>query len=116
MELVHLVLRYAHLLGFAMVFGGWLTAYLSGRLKVNTVMLWGSAVQVVTGIILSAPLPDRELQPDPAKLIVKLVLGIAIAVMVWIPHLKKRDASSKGHFIGIGALAVITAAVGVFWT
>lgn len=116
MDILHLILRYAHLVGFAMLFGGWLTAYLSGRFKVNAAMLWGSAVQVVSGIVLAAPLPDREVQPDPAKLGVKLVLALMIAVMVWLPYLKKRESSSKGHFIGIGALALVTAGVAVFWT
>ena len=116
METLHLILRYAHLLGFAMIFGGWLVAYLSRRYTVNVAMLWGTVVQLVTGIILAAPLPDREVQPDPAKLGVKLALAVLLAVMIWIPHLKKRESSSKGHFIGIGALAAITAGVATFWT
>ena len=116
MEIVHLALRYLHLIGFAMILGGWLVAFLARRYQVNPAMLWGTAIQLVTGIILSAPLPTREIQPDGAKLGVKLVLALALAVMVWIPHLKKRESSSKGHFIGIGALAALTAGVATFWT
>lgn len=114
MELVRHTLLYLHLLGFAMLFGGWLTAYLSGRFKVNTAMLWGAVAQLVTGIALSAPL-GREVQPDPAKLIVKAVLAIAIAVMVWVPHLKKRESSAKGHFLGLGAALLVEVGVAVFW-
>ena len=77
-------------------------------------MLWGSLIQVITGVILSAPLP-RDVQPDPMKLIVKALLAIAIAIMVWIPHIKKRESSSKGHFLAIGGLVLVTAGVAVFW-
>lgn len=115
MEFLHNALVYIHLVGFAILLGGWLTAYLSGHLKINAAMLWGSAIQVVSGVVLSAPLPDRDVQPDGLKLVVKAVIAIAIAVMVWLPHLKKRQSSSKGHFIGIGALTLINAAVAVFW-
>ena len=99
-----------------MLFGGWLTAFLSRRFTVNPPMLWGAVVQLVSGIILAAPLPDRDVQPDPVKIVVKAVLAILIAVMVWIPRLKKRESSSMGHFGAIGGLVVVEAAVAVFWT
>ncbi|MGH8795161.1 MAG: hypothetical protein ACRDXX_21285 [Stackebrandtia sp.] len=114
MDILHLVFRYIHLLGFAMLFGGWLTAFVSSRLSMNPAMVWGSALQVATGIILSAPMTDEEL--NYPKIGVKLLLGLLIAVMIWIPHLKQREATSKGHFIGIGAMIAITAGVAVFWT
>ncbi|GAA4906658.1 hypothetical protein LX16_3325 [Stackebrandtia albiflava] len=117
MELIHLILRYLHLIGFGLLIGGWLTAYLSRRLKVNPAMLWGAVVQVVTGILLSAPLDRAEdAMPDGMKLGVKALLAILIFVMVWVPHWKKRESSSKGHFLAIGGLILVTAGVGVFWT
>lgn len=114
MELVRHALLYIHLLGFAMLFGGWLTAFLSDRLKINPVMLWGSVVQLITGIALSAPFP-KDYEPNYPKIGVKLVLAVLIAVMVWIPHLKKRESSAKGHFIGVGTMIAVTAGVAVFW-
>ncbi|ADD41059.1 hypothetical protein [Stackebrandtia nassauensis] len=114
MELLRHALLYIHLLGFAMLFGGWLTAFLSDRLKINPVMLWGSVIQLATGIFLSAPFP-KDYEPNYAKIGVKAVLAVLIAVMVWIPHLKKRESTAKGHFIAIGAMVVVTAGVAVFW-
>ena len=115
MELVHLILRYIHLVGFGILIGGWLTAFLGKRFQVNPAMLWGSAIQLGSGIMLSAPM-GRDTMPDGMKLIVKGVLALIIAIMVWVPYLKKRESSSKGHFAGIGALVLVTAGVGVFWT
>lgn len=115
MELLRHALLYIHLLGFAMLFGGWLTAYIAGRLKINPVMLWGSVIQLVTGFALAGPFP-QDYEPNYPKIGVKLVLAILIAVMVWIPHLKKRESVAKGHFIGIGAMVVINAGVAVFWS
>lgn len=114
MELVHLILRYIHLIGFGILIGGWLTAYLSKRLQVNMAMLWGSAIQLGSGIFLSAPL-GRDEMPDGLKLVVKGLLALIIAIMVWVPYLKKRESSSKGHFLAIGGAIVVTAGVAVFW-
>ncbi len=114
MEAVRLILRYAHLVGFALLLGGALVQYYSGRIYVNAVMLWGASIQVVTGVALAAPL-GREVQPDPTKLAVKGVLAILIFIMVLIPYLKKRETVNKGHFLTIIALTLINAAVAVFW-
>jgi len=114
MELVHLILRYIHLIGFGLLIGGWLTAYLSKKLKINPAMLWGSAIQLATGIFLSAPL-GRDVMPDGMKLMVKGLLALAIAIMVWVPYLKKRESTAKGHFLAIGGAILVTAGVAVFW-
>lgn len=115
MEAVRLILRYLHLVGFALLLGSWLTAYLSQKFKVNFGMLAGSATQVATGVVLSAPF-DRDEDLDYAKITVKLVLALAIAAMVWVPYWKRRDTSARGHFIGIGAMTLLTAGVATFWT
>lgn len=113
LEIVRLVLRYAHLIGFALLFGGFCVQYLAGRLRINSAMLWGAGIQLVTGIALSAPLRGEGAEPAPAKLGVKLVLALLIAVMVFA--VRKRESVARGHFIAIGALTLINAAVAVFW-
>ena len=50
MEWLRLVLRYAHLIGFALLLGGAIAQYLSGKIRINPAMLWGAGVQVVTGL------------------------------------------------------------------
>lgn len=114
MEALRLILRYLHLVGFALLLGGAIVQYLSGKLRINTAMLWGAITQVVTGIALSAPLRgggDKE--PDPAKLAVKGLIAIMIFIMVFFS--RKRETVAKGHFLAIIGLTLVNAAVAVFW-
>lgn len=116
MEALRLILRYAHLVGFALLLGGAIVQYISGKLRINPAMLWGSIIQVLTGLALSAPLRGGgDDEPAPAKLAVKLVLAVLIFIMVFIPWRRRREAVARGHFIGIIALTLINAAVATFW-
>lgn len=114
MEALRLVLRYAHLIGFAMLLGGAIAQYVSGRLRINPAMLWGAIIQVVTGIGLAAPLRGGgDNEPDPVKLVVKGVIAVLIFVMVFFS--RRRETVHKGHFLGIVALTLVNAAVATFW-
>ncbi|ASW57993.1 hypothetical protein [Plantactinospora sp. KBS50] len=112
MEALRLILLYLHLIGFALLLGGALTQYLSGRIRINAAMLWGATIQVLTGIGLAAPLRDGH-EPDPAKLATKGVIGLVVFVMVFFS--RKREAVNRGHFLTIVGLTLINAAVAVFW-
>ena len=114
MEALRLILRYAHLIGFALLLGGAIVQFVSGRLRINPGMLWGSIIQLVTGLALSAPLRGGgDDEPSPVKLGVKLLLAVLIFIMVFVP--RKRTEMNRGHFIGIIALTLINAAVATFW-
>lgn len=114
MEALRLILRYAHLIGFAMLLGGAIAQYVSGKIRINRAMLWGSIIQVLTGVALSAPLRGGgDAEPDPIKLGVKLLIALMIFVMVFFA--RKRADVNKGHFIGIIVLTLANAAVAVFW-
>jgi hypothetical protein len=116
MEALRLILLYLHLIGFALLLGGGIAQFVTGKLRINPAMLWGSIIQVVTGIALSAPLRGGgDNEPDPVKLIVKGVVAVLIFIMVFIPWRKKREDVNRGHFIGIVALTLINAAVATFW-
>ena len=112
MEALRLILRYAHLIGFALLLGGAIAQYLSGKLRINPAMLWGSIVQVVTGLALAAPLRDGD-EPAPAKLATKLVIAVMIFVMVFFS--RKRADVNRGHFLAIAGLTLVNAAVATFW-
>jgi hypothetical protein len=112
MDVLHLVMRYLHLLGFAAVFGGWLAAYLSKRYNINAAMLLGIATQLATGIVLYG-LAGAD--ANHAKLGVKFLLALLLAIMIVIPWWKKRETVNKGHFIAIGAMALVTVGVATFW-
>lgn len=114
MEALRLVLRYAHLIGFALLLGGSIVQYLSGLLRINAAMLWGAGVQVVTGLALAAPLRGGgDAEPAPAKLAVKAVIALMIFVMVFFS--RRRESVARGHFLAIVGLTLVNAAVATFW-
>ncbi len=114
MEALRLILLLVHLIGFALLLGGAVTQFVSGRFRINPAMLWGSIIQLLSGLALSAPLRGGgDDEPSPVKLGVKLLIAVLIFVMVFVP--RKRDAVNRGHFIGIIVLTATNAAVAVFW-
>ncbi len=115
MVLLRHVFLYIHLIGFALLLGGTITQYLTGKYKINRAMLAGSGIQVLSGLVLAAPFGWESGEEWPAaKLATKLVLGILIFVMVFFS--RKRETVNKGHFMGIAGLTLVTAAVAVFWS
>jgi hypothetical protein len=113
-EALRLILRYAHLIGFALLLGGAVMQYLSGKLRINPAMLWGAIIQVVTGLALSAPLRGGgDDEPSPVKLGVKLLFAVLIFVMVFFS--RKRADVNRGHFLAIVGLTLVNAAVATFW-
>jgi hypothetical protein len=113
-EALRLVLVFIHLIGFALLLGGAVAQLLSGRIRINPAMLWGSIIQLVSGLALAAPLRGGgDAEPSPVKLGVKLLIAIMIFVMVFFS--RKRDEVNRGHFIGILTLTAANAAVAVFW-
>lgn len=114
MEALRLILLFVHLVGFALLLGGAVTQFVSGKFRINPAVLWGSIIQLASGIALSAPLRGGgDDEPNPIKLGVKLLLAVLIFIMVFVP--RKREAVNKGHFIGIITLTVVNAAVAVLW-
>ncbi|WP_189114465.1 hypothetical protein [Pilimelia terevasa] len=113
MDLLLHVLRYAHLVGFALLLGGAVAQLTAPPLRINRAMLWGAIVQVVTGLALAAPLRDEGDEPAPAKLAVKAVIAVLIFIMVFFS--RKRDVVARGHFLAILGLTLLNAAVATFW-
>ena len=113
MEWLRLALLYLHLIGFALLLGGAIAQYLTGRLRINAAMLWGAGAQIVTGLALASPIREENDEPNPAKLGVKLLIALVIFVMVFFS--RKREAVNRGHFMAIVGLTLVNAAVAVFW-
>ncbi|HEY7226241.1 MAG TPA: hypothetical protein VH561_21915 [Micromonosporaceae bacterium] len=112
MDTLRLVLLFLHLVGFALLLGGGVAQFLSGKIRINPAMLWGSGAQLVTGLALSAPL-GRDDDLNPVKLGVKFVIAVVIFAMVFFP--RKREVVNTGHFLAIVGLTLANAAIAVFW-
>ncbi len=114
MEALREILLYLHLIGFALLLGGGIAQYLSGRLRINLAMLVGAATQVVTGLALAAPLRGGgDHEPSRVGLAIKLVVALAVLAMTYFS--RKREKVNRGHFLAILVLVLGNAAIGVFW-
>ena len=114
MEALRLILRYAHLVGFALLLGGAVAQFVSAKLRINPAMLWGAAIQLVSGLGLAAPLRGGgDAEPSPVKLGVKLLIAVLIFVMVFFS--RRRENVHRGHFLATVALTLVNAAVATFW-
>lgn len=112
METLRHLFLYIHLVGFAMLLGGFLVQYLSGRFEPGLVMRIGLPVSIGAGLVLAIPFPSG-IDLNYTKLIVKLVVALAIGAMMGIGT--KRNIVDRRYFGGIGALIALNAAIAVFW-
>lgn len=108
------IVLYLHLIGFALLLGGAVAQYLTGKPRINQAMLAGAVIQVVTGLILAAPWGlDPGEKFNPVAIVVKLVVALMILAMVYFP--RKREVVNRGHFLAIVGLILLNAGVAVFW-
>ncbi len=114
MTILYGVLVVVHLVGMAGVVGGWMSAVRQPRIV--PAMVAGALTSLVTGLLLvglAYPVFGAE-AVDNAKITVKLVVALVIAVLVWVN--RRKDAVPKGLLHGIGALAMVNVAVAVLWS
>jgi hypothetical protein len=116
MEILRLVLRYLHLTGFALLFGGFVAQYLTGKLRVNVVMRTGLGTMILTGLILAIPFPS-DVDLNYVKLGVKLAVVAVIGPLFGVAVVRERrgDAVPRPLFLTIGGLTLLDAAIAVFW-
>jgi hypothetical protein len=115
-EFLRLLLRYLHLVGFALLVGAWLAQYLTGKLQLNVIMRTGLGTMIGTGLLLAIPFPSG-IDLDYLKLGVKLVIALVIGALFGVIVTRERAAKtvSRPLFLSIGGLALVNAAVAVFW-
>jgi hypothetical protein len=116
MEFVRLLLRYLHLVGFALLIGAWVAQYLTGRLRVNAVMRTGLGTMIGTGLLLAIPFPSG-VDLNYFKLGVKLAIALGIGALFGVAVTRERaeTAVTRPLFLSIGGLALVNAAIAVFW-
>lgn len=116
MDFLKLILVFVHILGAGAIFGGWLANF-----KTPTVNVWqwyGALVQLITGLALVG---IAEAGTDPvnhAKIGVKIVIAIVIAVAAFIGRKKVKagEEVSTGIAHAVGGMAFINIAVATLWS
>lgn len=113
MDLLRQSLLFIHLLGFAALVGGALAQLRDDYKIVNTAMLYGALIQVVSGLLLVGVIEGADDPIDNTKVAVKLAVALVVAVLCWLN--RRKDSVPTGLFGAIMLLAVGNAAVAVFW-
>lgn len=114
MEILYKALVVLHLVGMAILVGGWLVTVRMPR--VLPAMWHGALTQLVTGLALvglaSSGVVDAEV--DNVKIAVKLVVALAVAGLVMTARNKQDVAPRVAH--AVGGLALLNVLVAVFWS
>jgi hypothetical protein len=112
MEILRHLFLYVHLIGFAMLLGGFLSQYLSGNFQPNLVMKIGLPVAFGAGLILAIPFPSG-IELNYTKLAVKLVIALIIGALMGIGT--KKNRTDRPYFGVIGLFILLNAGIAVFW-
>ena len=116
MELVYDLLVVLHLVGMAIIVGGWIAVVRAPRLLPG--MWHGALTQLVTGIALvglwESGAAGPSVDPNHAKIGVKLLVALVVAVLVFLNR-KKGDAVPANVVHAIGGLALLNVAIAVIW-
>ncbi len=113
MDFVRDLLLFIHLAGFAALFGGAFVQIRDDVKVVNAAMLYGSLLQVLTGLIQVGVIEGSDEPIDNVKIGVKLAVALVVAVLCWVNRAK--DHVPGGLFAGITLLTLGNAGVAVFW-
>ena len=112
METVRLVLLFAHLLGWAALFGGLLAQAREPYKRVNAAMRDGVGTAFVAGLGLVIVLEASDEPVDHAKIAVKGLIGLVLLVLVMANTRKERIP--QGLWVGLTLPTAANVAVAVF--
>ncbi|GAA2087235.1 MULTISPECIES: hypothetical protein [Brevibacterium] len=118
MEILRLILLFLHLLGMALIIGGYFANVKAPRVIPG--MLHASFLQLLTGLALVGVAEMGPGDVDHAKIAVKLVLALAVTVLALLGNRREKAAPGEGTSAGLAhgtvVAAVAAVAVAVFWT
>jgi FtsH-binding integral membrane protein len=113
METLRLVLLFLHIVGFASLFGGLFVQLRAQKRAVNNAMLHGVLTAVVTGLLLVGVLEGMDAAVDNAKIGAKSLVGLALAVLVFVN--RKKPSLPNGLYLSLLGLTLLNIALAVFW-
>ncbi len=113
MNLARDALLLLHLVGFGALFGGAFVQVRDEVKVVNSAMLHGALIQVVSGVLLVGVIEGVGAEVNQTKIAVKLAVALVIAVLCWVN--RRKESVPGGLFLALLILTVGNAAVAVFW-
>ena len=113
MDILKTIFVFIHVLGLAALIGGAFVQWNAAIKQASATMIWGSRVQLITGMILLALVEMTEQQVHHAKFAAKLV--VMIAILGILESSRRRGLSNYGFLTSFGLL-VLNVALALFWT
>lgn len=113
MEIVRTFLLYFHLMGFAVMVGGVILQVRMKRPEIMSYMLGAAIGQLVTGVGLVWARMQLDLPVINAKMGVKLVLDIVVAVAAIIGA--RQTPKQAWPFYTVALAGGVAATVAIFW-
>ena len=120
-EIVRNLLIVLHFIGFAAVFGGFMTqmkAMAQGAAKIVPAMVHGAWTLLATGLLLVGVrewMAVMEWAPELNHMKIGIKSLVLIVLLVLILLNKKKDSVKAPIFGTIGLLAVLNVVLAVFW-
>lgn len=105
-----------HIVGFSLLFGGWVVQMVKKQLTVTPLMRIGLGTMLASGLILAIPFPagiDLNYLKLGIKFAVALLIGATFGIAITRERAKK--PASQPVFIAIGVLALVNATIAIFW-
>jgi len=117
MEILRHVVLLVHLVGFAVLFGAWVTQ-LFGQRRIMRLMDYGLLIAGLAGLALAAPwgLADG-VEFNYVKIGVKLLVLLVIGAILGMGSARQRTqgATPPALFWSIGILTLFNAGIAVIW-
>ncbi|WP_296192684.1 Fe-S protein [uncultured Microbacterium sp.] len=116
MEILRHVVLLVHLIGFATLFGAWLTALVQKKRVFSRLMTEGMGIAFLAGLVLSAPF-GLSYELNYVKIGVKLVVLLVIGAILGIGTARQKRTGSlpAPMFWSVGILTLLNAALAVLW-
>ncbi len=112
MELLRIMLRYTHLLGFAGVTFGIVSQWKHANKKITPTLLTSAVAQLLSGIALVGVLGSLDTDLNLSK--ISLKLGLAFVIVILATILRKKEISKLSYSLLLG-LIISQSLIATFW-
>ena len=114
MHTLHSIVIIVHLIGFATLFGSWITEAF-GKRRITKTMNWGLVIALVAGLALAAPwgLYDENYVKIACKLVVVIIIGALLGI--GSARQKRNGSVPAGLFWPVGILTLLNVCFAMLW-